>query len=364
MSKIRLFTPGPLNHSEEILSLGSKDLPYYRDPDFAEMTLDNEKMLLKVVGCKLGNVIPYTCSGTGAMDAVMLNLIAKTDRVLIINGGSFGQRWVDMCKFYEYRYKELKVGFGKDLNIEEFENELKDGFNVVLMQAEETDSGQLFNLKQIGEILKKHKGYLIVDAISSFLADNYYMDSHNIDATLISSQKGLKLPAGAAFLIVNRRIQKKLMVRRGPRSFYFDFSYYLDKHALKRGYVPFTPAVTIMYQLNKRLKKILQHPLRDVRETKGKALYFRDLIKDLPLRLVAETPSNFLSGLVITDKNKTADDLYNFLKTKNMYITKPGKTISLQDPSESKRFIRITHSGLEKEDYLLLYYALKEFFKK
>lgn len=358
--RIRLFTPGPLNLSRETLNIGSKDLAYYRDTDFAEMTIENQKMLLKIIDCKNGRVIPYTSSGTGAMDGVMTNFISSSDKVLVINAGSFGQRWVDMCKFYGYNYKEIKVKFGKDLDYDKLESELKNTYNVVLMQAEETDSGQLFDVKRVGTLMKKYKGYLIVDAISSFLADKFNMKEYNVDAAIISSQKGLHLPVGIGFIIINSRIRLKLKVRHGPKSYYFDMSHYLDTHALTRGYVPFTPAVTVTYQLNQRLKEIINNPVRDISETKDKAFYFRTLIKDLPLELVAENPSNFISGLIITDKNRTAEELYFFLKEKGMYITKPGKAVGAKDP---KRFIRICHSGLDRSDYLVLYDALREFFK-
>jgi len=202
--KIRNLSPAITNSSSEILDIAGKQIGYHRTAKFTKLLKENEELLLKTLDCRNGRAIFLTSSGTGAMDSVVSNLINKEDRVMIINGGSFGQRWEDICNFYEIDYHSFKPGFGKKINLES----LKEAFQffrptLLLMQHIETSSGQLHNVQSIGKICDYYGCKLIVDAISGFLNNEYSMDKYNIDATIISTQKGLALTPGLSIVILN-----------------------------------------------------------------------------------------------------------------------------------------------------------------
>jgi len=349
---VKLFVPGPVT-----------PLVYFRDNDiFPKFILENEKLLLKHIGCKKGYVIPYVLSGTGVMDAVVTNLISDNDYGLVINSGGFGQRWFDICNFYNKNLISYPVSFGKDINFNRLEKTIKTiKVDIILVQHHETNSGQLHNIKELGEITKRHNIILIVDAISSFCTDTYHMDDWNVDATIISSQKGLKQDAGVSFLIINDKLlEHSKTVKKG--NYYNNIDTYLSDYCLKRGHTPYTPAVNLLTRINKRL--LYLNVGYEIKETKEKADYFRQNIKDLPLKHIAETPSNFLTSLLITDENYSAVDLYNHLKSKGMFITKVGKQVERFVENGEKRYFLVSHIGCNLEDHKELIKEIRWFFGK
>src|SRR3989344_7870965 len=201
--RIRNFTPAITTMSKEVLKIAGEQPAYFRTKQFHNMMLDNEKMLLDLVGCKEGRAIFLTTSGTGAMDAAVCNLIGPKEKVLVINGGTFGERWSEICKFYDLNYKDFKPGFGKNINFDLLEKEfLEFKPSRVLMQRNETSSMQLYNVEGVGRLCSKHNASLIVDEISSFAIDKYHMNDYNVDVTILSSQKGFNLFPGLAMVII------------------------------------------------------------------------------------------------------------------------------------------------------------------
>lgn len=354
--KNKLFVPGPVNTAE-----GMENIPYFRDSKFADLVLENEKFLMKAIGCKRGRVIPYTLSGTGAMDAIITNLIDEKDKILVIDGGTFGKRWHQICNFYKKNVISYFVKFGKDIDIEDFKKFInKINPTVILMQHHETSSGQLHNVKKIGQAIQNKNILFVVDAMCSFLTDVYDMDEFRVDITLISTQKGLQLDAGISSVVLNEKT-----VRRSAKikkiNYYNNFDTYLEYHNLGRGQAPFTPAVKLTCQLNKKLREL--NIKKEIKNTKEKAEFFRKKITGLPLKTVAETPSNFLTGLLITDKKYNTEDLNNFLKKENIFIC-PTTNVGNYLENSSNKYFRVAHTGCDKKQHKELIKMLRNFFKQ
>jgi len=350
MTKL-LFTPGPINVPT-----------YFRDRDFPKMVLENERLLKKAVGCKRGKAILYSMSGTGALDASVTNLISDEDRVLVVVSGGFGKRWYDICKFYNKNVVAFFVPFGQDIDLKLLENTMSiNDINVVLCQHHETNSGQLHDIKSVGKLAKMFGALFIVDAISSFLTDEFYMDRWNVDACLISTQKGMRLDPGIAFLIVNERaIAHSKAVKK--LNFYSNIETYLSEYCLGRGHTPFTPPVNLVYDINESLNNT--HVKGKVNAQKMLVDWFRKDIKGLPLRMLPETPSNFLTALLITDPKYSAIDLYNHLRKAGMFISKVGKA---HDPfilDAEKRFFLVSHIGCNWKEHKKLIGEMRLFFDK
>lgn len=357
-NKPKLFVPGPVNVSEGLEYIG-----YFRDSNFTELVLENEKLLLKAIGCKKGRVIPYTCSGTGGMDAIVANLISKNDKVLVIDGGTFGRRWYEICKFYGKNVVRYSIEFGKDIDLENLTNMIdRIGATVVLTQHHETSSGQLYDIQNIGRITKKRGSLLIVDAISSFLTDPYDMDRFGADVTLISTQKGFRFDAGMAFVILNEvALTHSQKVKK--LNYYSNFDKYLNDYNLGRGHVPFTPIVSVVHQLNKKLKKLDKE--KEIKSVNKIALIFRKNIESLLdiIRFVPETPSNFLTSILIFDKRYNAKSLYDFLRHKDIFVTPTGKQLDKYLKNASNTYFRVGHIGCNLNEHKELIKELKEFFK-
>jgi aspartate aminotransferase-like enzyme len=228
---------------------------------------------------------------------------------------------------------------------------------MILMQHHETSSGQLFNIKEIGRIAKKRNIILIVDCISSFLTDYYRMDEFGVDVTITASQKGLRLDSGMSFVILNEKAKlHSLQVKK--LNYYNSFDSYLSYHNLGRGQSPFTPSVRGTYQLNERLKKI--NVEREIKSINKIAKTFRNDIKDLPLKIVAETPSNFLTGLLMDDKYDV-NALYSFLKKKGIFIC-PLTNIENYLKGSKKTYFKVAHIGCDIKEHKELVKELKRFF--
>ena len=240
----------PGNIEPEILAIASEQIPYMRTEWFSKLVLETEEMLLELVDCPAGRIIPYTASGTAAMDSCITSFVSTCKKALVINGGTFGARWGKLCDYYRIPCEEFTVDFGKEPDQDLLTKKITSGeYDVLLMQHHETSSGYLYDLDYISALCKTHGIYLIVDTISSFLSDPLSMERQGIDIAIISSQKGLNLPPGLSFVILSESVV--LRDKFAPSSFYYDWNEHLLN--LKRGQTPYSPATHLFMQLHARL---------------------------------------------------------------------------------------------------------------
>ena len=284
MEKLRLFTPGPVSIEEHIRAIGENQPPYNRTEEFSEFThelLDG----LKYVFQTEGSVTLLTGSGTSAMEASVLNFLDARDKALVINGGTFGQRWCDLCDVHSISYDEIKVPLGADVDLSQLSDLLLDNqYTALLVNAHETSTGHLFDIQAIGRIARRHRVLFIVDAISTICADQFSMDDWYVDVAILSSHKALALPPGLSFVAMNERATARL-VKGPPKSLYFNLNDYLANQ--QRGQLPYTPAIGLMVQLHQRLKDIRQETLPAlVLRHEQRAESFRHAIKDLAFEVL------------------------------------------------------------------------------
>jgi len=346
--KIRNLSPAITNSSEEIKEIAGKQIEYHRTENFSRLLRESNLLLLDLIGCNEGKSIFLTCSGSGAMDSAVSNLILPEDRVMIINGGSFGKRWCEICNFYGIKYYEIKPGFGKSPDLEELKKSFEDFRpTIFLMQHVETSSGQLQDVHAIGKLCKNYDCRLIVDSISGFANNKYMMDDWGVDATIISSQKGLALTPGISIVVLNKKL-----IERGfsKRSYYLDFEKYLGE--ISDVGLPFTPNVLALKQLNHRLKELKKKGIdKEIEERKKIAHDFRERIKNLPLEIIAENPANAVTGLY-TSRTDVKDFFCEMQKKKIFFSPSGGE--------EGKKFV-VGHMGeLSTEDNEIFVNELRE----
>lgn len=350
MNKQYIFTPGPVPMSKEILKMGSLQLPYFRNEYFSKIVLECKKDLLELVNAKEDSEVVFiTSSGTGAMEATIMNLLSKEDNAIIINGGGFGQRFVDICNTHNIPNFDMKIN--KDDNID-FKELSSINASAFVVNAHETTIGKFYNLNKIGQFCKKNKLLNIVDAISSFVSDEINMKKHNIDALIISSNKGLALPPGLAIVILSPKAVSKL---QEINSIYFNFkSYILD---VQRGQTPFTPAISIILQLNKRLKELKKQTISKTnKKTKKLANYFRKNIKDLPFEFYVKNMPNAMTTLTPTDGKHASEIIKEFEEKYNIILTPSGGDLK-------EKLIRVSHMGNMNKKYIdVLINALKQYY--
>ena len=207
----KLFTPGPVQLSEEILSMGSQQPRYFRTELFSEKMFRIERMFLEILKAKPNSrLVTLTASGTAAMESPIVNCFEPLEKLLIINGGSFGARFSEICRYHGQSYIEHKIPFGQQLRIEELSLYESDSIQAVLVNHHETSTGHLYDLKEIESYCDRNDLLFVVDAIGSFLADPIDLDLCNIDILIVSSHKGLSLPPGVSFLVLSERAIEKI----------------------------------------------------------------------------------------------------------------------------------------------------------
>ena len=346
------FTVGPVQTSDSVRDIGAQQVPYFRTEEFSGIMLENEKYIKKFAKASYDSRVAFiTGSGTASMEAAVINFFDERDKVLVINGGSFGQRFADICRIHRLDHTEIKLQPGKTLRPEQLEEYVSQGFTGLLVNIHETSTGVFYDPKMIGDFCRRNGIFLVVDAISSFLADPLDVKAYGINVMLTGSQKALACPPGVSLILMDETAIARL-------DSYDSECMYLDlKSALKdgeRGQTPFTPAVGILLQINQRLKDIDAGGgvEKETEKVRVLAEYFRDKIKGLPFEIFSDSLSN-----AVTPLRPLRGSAYNiFLKLKeeyDMWICPNGG--DLKD-----RVFRVGHIGdLNIGDYDLLLKALE-----
>ena len=207
------FTVGPVMSDDVVRAIGAEQVPYFRTPEFSAVMLENEMLMKKFA--KAGDearVVFITGSGTAAMEATVMNVFDKTDKVLVVNGGSFGQRFVELCQIHEIPYEEIKLEKGKALKKEQLDMYDGKGFTGFLVNVHETSTGVHYDIEMISEFCKKNGIFLVVDAISSFLADDFDMNKLGVQVMITGSQKALACPPGVSVIVLSDEAVKRVAV--------------------------------------------------------------------------------------------------------------------------------------------------------
>ena len=232
------FTVGPVQSCESVHSIGSKDVPYFRTSEFSKVMLENECLMLKFSGAPEGSrAVFITGSGTASMEASVMNLLTPNDRALVVNGGSFGDRFCKICDIHGVPYNAIRLAMGRQLRIADIEAVAGGNrYTAFILNKHETSTGLHYGMQLVSEYCKKHDLFLIVDNISSFLCDEFNMAEIGADVMITGSQKALACPPGVSIIVLSPRALERV-AQNAPKSLYFDL-----KNALKnqeRGQTPF-----------------------------------------------------------------------------------------------------------------------------
>ena len=250
------FTVGPVQSSDAVRAIGAEQVPYFRTAEFSEVMLENEQLVKKFAHASDDSrAVFLTCSGSGGMEAAIMNTLTKYDKALVINGGSFGERFVELLKLHEIPFTEIKVEHGKALKPEHLAPYEGKGYTAFLLQKHETSTGVHFDMNLVSEFCKRSGCFLIVDTISTFLADQFDMEALGAGVMITGSQKALACPPGIAVMVLAPSALKRIENTK-CRCQYLDLKLALKNQ--ERGQTPWTPAVGVLRQINVRFKEIDQ----------------------------------------------------------------------------------------------------------
>ena len=351
------FTVGPVMPSDAVRAIGADQVPYFRTAEFSDVMLENEKLIRKFAKASDDSrVVFLTGSGTAAMEAGVMNCLNKEDKALVVNGGSFGHRFVQLLELHDVPHTEIVLGHGKALKKEMLDQYEGKGYTAFVVNLHETSTGVHYDIDMISDFCKRNGMFLLVDSISSFLADEFNMEKLGVDVMLTGSQKALACPPGVSVIVLSPKAIARIE-NNNPKCMYFDL-----KDALKngeRGQTPFTPAVGILRQINARLKEIdaeggVSEENKKIAEL---AADFREKIKGLPFEIVSEAMSNAVTPLHPTTAN--AYDI--FLTLKDEY----GIWVCPNGGDMKDTIFRVGHIGaLTKEDNTTLVNAFRDLQKR
>lgn len=323
----------PGNIEKEILEIGNEQIPYMRTLEFSQLYLRCSKTMSDLAYCSGGKTIIYTMSGTAVLENSILSYGRIFNNLGTINGGSFGARWKSICEYHDLECHEFLVGFGKDIEVDNLRGFLlKNSIDCLFMQHHETSSGQLYDVKKIGQLCKELNVFFVVDIISSLFSDYVNMDEQSIDVALCSSQKGLNLPPGLSFMILSKNA---LRLDQRKSNFYYDIGDNLRN--LERGQTPFSPATQIFLQLDKKLEIISTKGTSEyISNVRKMSMYFKQLCKTNGWQLASDNPSHSMTAFYV---EKNGDRIVECLLRKGIYIM----------PSCEQNLLRVTHTGLQNE---------------
>jgi aspartate aminotransferase-like enzyme len=289
--KSRLFTPGPTPVPDDVLLRMAAPLIHHRHPEFHELFGRVQKNLRYVFQTD-EPVLTLGSSGTGAMEAIVVNLLSPGDTVVTVNGGKFGKRWSDIAGTYGACVVECTVPWGEAIRPEQVLEALRNHpeTKAVYLTHSETSTGAAVDLEAISAAIHRESGALVcVDGITSVGAHELRFDTWGIDACVTGSQKGLMIPPGLAFVALSRRARATMEKATMPR-FYFDLRRALV--AAETNDTPWTPAISLIAGLDTALGRMAEEGIERIwARHRRLALALRAGMEGLGLRLFSQNPS-------------------------------------------------------------------------
>ncbi len=300
MRKYRLMAPGPTPVPEKVLLEMADTIIHHRTPQFSAVLKDVNQKLKKVFNTK-NPVLTFSSSGTGAMEASVVNFLSKEDKALVIRGGKFGERFGEICEAYGVETVAYNVTWGEAADPSTVKQLLSDnpGIKVVYGTLCETSTGVVNDIESIGKVVSSTDAVLVVDAVSGLSADEMKPDECGVDVIVAGSQKGLMMPPGLAFMSLSPKAGK-LAETSGLPKYYFNLKAAMK--AYSKDDTPWTPAVSLMTGLNKVLDMILEEGLDNVLARHARlANATREAVKALGLELFAKNPSNAVTAVKVPE---------------------------------------------------------------
>lgn len=268
--------PGPTRVPPQVLRAMSKPMINHRGPNFKNIIHEVTDNVKKVFKTKK-EVLTLTCSGTGGLEAAIVNIINPGDKVLVASIGNFGERFKKIAEKYRAEVEFIDFGWGNAIDPEvirqRLEKDKSHEIKAILLQHNETSTAILNPVKEISEARGNHPALMIVDAVSGLAAADLRTDEWNLDVVIAGSQKAFMAPPGIAFLAISEKAWEAARNNTNSK-FYFDF---LEaKRFLEIGQTPFTPSISVIYGVNEALKIMLE---KGIDKIIADHLFYRDIVR-------------------------------------------------------------------------------------
>lgn len=316
-----LLNPGPVTLTDRVRKSLLKDDLCHREDDFSSLLIGIKEKILKVydLGSDFDAVI-LAGSGTAAVESMLKSFVGDQDKTLVLSNGVYGERMATMLQRDNKKVKNISNDWLNDVNFEELEKELNtSSYTRVVCVHNETTTGRLNDINRVLALCEKHKVPLMLDAVSSFGAENINFNSPYLHCVASTANKCLHGITGAAFVVARNESFK--LSKDNSSSLYLDlFTYWKNQ---KEGWCPFTPSVHSLYAFDEALDELSDNGGYKQRNAiyKGIASSIRKTLNanDIPLLIDEPSYSSMISSFLIPE-NKKYNDIYNQFIDKNFVI--------------------------------------------
>jgi aspartate aminotransferase-like enzyme len=333
-NKLMLMIPGPTPVPENVLLALAKHPMGHRSGEFIQIQADvteNLKWLFQTTN----ELLLLTASGTGAMEAGIINFFSPGDRVLVIHNGKFGERWVLVSNAFGLDVVEVTAPWGQPINPDDVQAALTadsaKAIKGVIVTHSETSTGVINDLETINKHVKAHGALIIVDAVTSMGATNVPIDAWGLDVVCSGSQKGFMVPPGMGFVSVSAKAWEAYKTAKIPK-------FYLDLGKYRKDGAPFTPSVNLIFALQASLAMMKKEGLENIfaRHHRHRDAC-RAAVKAMGLELYA--PDGHGSPAITAVSTTAAEEIRKVMKKKYDIVLAGG-----QDHLSGQVF-RIGHLG-------------------
>ncbi|MHC4184207.1 MAG: pyridoxal-phosphate-dependent aminotransferase family protein [Planctomycetota bacterium] len=302
MKKTYLFTPGPTQIPPEVVLAEASPMIHHRTSEFSDIFANVSEDLKYIFQTKDGEVFTFASSGTGGMEACVVNSVSRGDKAIVISGGKFGERWAQICETYGVNVVRIEVENGKAVDPDVLNDTIQreTDAKAVFATLSETSTGVVHDIERIAEVVKGHNLLLVVDGISGIGVQPFRMDDWGIDIAVTGSQKGFMLPPGLAFVCVAQSAWESIEKSDLPK-YYWNFK--KMRKALSNKTTAYTPAISLIMAAGKSIEMIKKEGIENVWSRHARlADATREGVKALGLELFAGNDSgNVLTSVKIPE---------------------------------------------------------------
>jgi aspartate aminotransferase-like enzyme len=313
MSKARLFTPGPTAVPPEVLETQARPLIHHRTGPFRDAhreIIDNLQYIMRTKN----PVVVLTSSGTGAMEAAVVNMTKPGDKVLATVNGKFSERWAVIARAYGVETVVVDAEWGDPVTPDQVESAFEEnpGTEVLFTTHSETSTAVLQNVGAFAKIAHDHGAAIVVDGITSVGAHDVLTDEWGLDVVVGGAQKGVMTPPGLGYASLSERALQKMEAGRQP-CYYFDLLAAVKSAG--KGDTPYTPAITLFFALQQALRMIREEGIENVvTRHAANANAVRAAVGALGLELLSSSPSNATTA--VCPPEETAADIVKTMEQK------------------------------------------------
>jgi aspartate aminotransferase-like enzyme len=348
IKKSRLFTPGPtpLLPAAQLAMAGAT--MHHRTGEFRALY---SKVLadLKVFVDSKNDVVMFTASGTGAMEAAVSNLTSPGDKVLVLSAGKFGERWESLAKTYGCQVETVRAPYGETVTPAQVEEKLQPDHVALYMQATESSTGVRHDVEGVARVLRGTDTLLVVDAITGLGSTVFDVDGWGVDVIIGGSQKAVMIPPGLAYCAVSDRAWRRMEKARNPR-YYFDLR--KEHKSGAKGESSFTPATALVAALSTALDYVREQGGGDlgrgrdvlIHNAETAAAMTRAAARALGLKLFSRSSPGAALTAIASPDGIDSGDIAKALRSRF------GAVIANGQGEMKGQLFRIAHLGLY--DYL------------